>query len=124
MRHLLPLLLLPLAVACGPTRDSARVERPVVPLSERYNTLGDALRVLPNVQVDGDYVTYRGSSTLTSDDQMRFLAEGRIVGTIAQAESLFPLTEIRRVRLIRPQEAASNFGQPGSNGLIELVLMP
>ena len=116
------LLAVVLVASCAP-RDRA-VERSPQPLIERYSTLAEAIRVLPNVQVSGDYVTFRGVSSLTADQEMRFVVEGRIVGTYANAESLYPLTEVRRVRLIRPQEAASDFGVLGSNGLIELVLMP
>ena len=124
MRTPLVLLALSTLAACGTTGSATRANRAPVPLSETYATLGDALRVLPNVQVNGDYVTYRGTSTLTGDEEMRFLVEGRIVGKLTNAESLYPLTEVRRVRLIRPQMAASNFGALGGNGLIELVLMP
>ena len=100
------------------------MDKPIVPLSERYNTLAQAIRTLPNIQVEGEYVRFRGVSTFEGDDEVRFLVEGRVVGTYAQVEPQFPLTEVRRVRLIRPQQAATNYGALGSNGLIELVLMP
>ena len=122
MRLLTFLLAIVLTIACASRQRTAR-EAPK-PLVERYSSLAEAIRVLPNVQVSGEYVTFRGNTSINGDQEMRFLVDGRIVGTYANAQNLYPLSEIRRVRLIRPQEAAANFGALGSNGLIELVLMP
>lgn len=80
------------------------------------------MRTIPNVQVNGDVVRYRGVNSLTGDDQIRVAAQGRIVGSVVQAERLYPLDEITHLRLIRPAEAQQRYGMLGANGVVELIL--
>lgn len=113
-----------LTAACSGSGRAARADAVPVPLSEKFGSLGDAVRTLPNLQVSGNSVIYGGTNSLTGGQEVQFLVDKRIVGSLAQAADLYPLTEIRRVRFIRPQQAASAYGALGNNGLVELILMP
>lgn len=115
------------ATACTPTsrtRVAAAAGEPAGPssLQDRYNTLSDAFRSLPNVQVVGNEAIYRGVSTLSGDSFLRVATEGRIVGLLSDAERLYPLDEIRGLVLVRPAEAQQRYGMLGSYGVVELVL--
>ena len=86
----------------------------------RYRDLGAALRQLPNVQVAGRSVTYRGVSTMSGDAEMRFAIDGDIVGVYDQVEPLVPLDEIRDLVLLPPLEASQKYGMLGSAGVIDI----
>ncbi len=92
-------------------------------LQDRYTSLDQALRTLPNVQVTGETVMYRGVTSLQGDQEMRFVADGRLLGTYAQAASLVPLADIRALRVMQPTEASERYGFQGAGGIIELLLM-
>ena len=104
------------------TTTSKTPTNPDASLQDRFDTLASAFRTLPNVAVDGQSAYYRGNTSLTAETELQVVAEGRVVGTLADASSLYPLNEIVRLRLIRPLDAASRYGNIASNGAVELIL--
>lgn len=113
--------LITLTSACTP-KTASLVVGPTS-LQDRYNTLDQVVRNLPNVQVLGDAVIYRGPSSLTSEQEMKFLVGEVIISSLAQTEALYPLNSVRAVRVVPPVDAISRYGPRGSAGLIELILV-
>lgn len=95
---------------------------PDASLQDKYDSLAAAFRTLPNVYVEGQSAYFRGTTSLTGDDELKVVADGRVVGTLADASSLYPLNQIVRLKLLRPLDAASRYGNIASNGAVELVL--
>lgn len=113
------------ATACSPS-GAARVdagERSPTSLQERYTSLEHAVRSIPSIQVANGEAFYRGAHSFTADQTMRVAAEGRIVGSFSQASALYPLAEIKAIRLVKPNDAQQRYGQLAANGVIELILL-
>ena len=128
LRHILfATTLAVISAGCSPraarTSPANEADEAVRSLQDRYSNLADALRTLPSVQVARGDAYYGGASSLNGDTRLRVAAEGRIVGTVSEAEQLYPLNQIRAVRLIKPNDAQQRYGLLGANGVIELILL-
>lgn len=118
-------------VSCArPTNDAAQLSsgsrqssESARSLQDRYNSIGDALRVLPNVQVTGQTVIFRGNSSFQGDQEMRFVADGTLIGTLQQAEAIIPLNTIKSLRVMDYSDAKGRYGALAPGGVIEIVLI-
>ncbi len=110
-------------LAAGCRTSSAVSVDPERSLQDRYNSLAEVVRNLPNVQVTGESVVYRGVSSLNGSNEMQFLVGDVLLPSMSQAEALYPLHSIRAVRIVPPTDAISRFGMRASAGIVELILI-
>ena len=113
------------AISCSPSTSTAvsADDRGPKSLQDRYQSLEHGVRAIPSVQVAGGEAFYRGVQSLNADQRLRVAAEGRIVGTFTEAAGLYPLAEIKAIRLVKPNDAQQRYGQLAANGVIELILL-
>ncbi len=117
-------LLFALALASGCGSNKEAMAKGETSLQDRYSSLSQVVRNLPNVQVTGETVVYRGASSLNSASaEMQFLVDDVLIPSMSQAEALFPLNSIRAVRVLQPVDAIARYGPRGAAGLIELILV-
>ncbi|MEL7001605.1 MAG: TonB-dependent receptor plug domain-containing protein [Bacteroidota bacterium] len=112
--------------SCASTDQSASSKSQkkgnTVKVDQAHLDLPAYLRRVPGVMINGDEVLIRSTTSAAGATQPLFVLDGVVIGnSLARANELVVVNDIKNVRVIKAGADAAMYGTQGSNGVIVIT---